>query len=165
MQVSPALPSLEVAAGAKPLPTAFKAPPPTKAHVARVARPIVAQIAVPKVGTAPQPPAGSVAQTKRSAVSVLENTAAKMTRLLAPSPVHQPVPALPTQPGSSSQVARNLQAELDRVSDGQRCPLPDSSLVFPSDAAAFGPPAPLGNFTPAPSEVMPVDSDQEPITY
>lgn len=146
---SPSQPSLDVAAGGKPLPTAKKASQPTRHDVASVARPTSAPIAVPKVGMVPPPPAEHAPPTKR-AVEAMENTQRKMSRLLAPTP--SKAPPLQPPPTTSSPVARSIGPELDQVSDSKGSPRPESSLVFPIDAkAATGPP--LAVFTPAPSEV------------
>lgn len=134
----------------KTTPTATKAAPP-KAEVEQVARPLLAPVAPPtQVGgckgapagpprpsgealaafpkgvgayasPAPPLPSQTVVPTKRAA-RPMENTAAKIARLVGP--------ALPKAESKASPLARPLDKELDVVSDSKGSPCPETSLVF-----------------------------------
>ena len=144
MQSPDASPALDAQAHTKPLPkgvpTATKAAPPMR--VQDVARPANKPIAPPnlgkgKGGMSPRP----VPQKRTMDV---DNTAAKVARLLGPSPK-----AAPVQKGTE----RSLMRELDGVSESKGSPRPDSSLVFPpgEGVRVAGDTQPLANFTPVPS--------------
>ena len=110
-------PRLEDAATRKPF-TAMKAAPPAKASVAAVARPTTSGTPPPQVPAALVSPTPRPVPTKRPTDS--DNTATKIARLTAPTPVAK----------MASPLNRNLSHEFDAVSQSKNVPEPDSSLVM-----------------------------------
>ena len=157
-------PALEEGGGAKALPKGVPAakkaaPVPPKSCVAQVARPSMAPIAVPKVG-APGlagPPSPRPLPNKR--LTAQENTAQKVARLTAPSPVPPKAPA-----GLDKPVARQLTGEFDAASDGKIPPHPESGLVF-ADTLPDTPNPPLVPFTPTPSVVTDAPGPHDQDSY
>lgn len=135
-------PNLDVQAHTKSfpkgVPTATKAAPPMK--VQDVARPANKPIAPPNLGKGKG--GTSLRAVPRKRTNDVENTAAKVARILAPSPK-----APPTQ----KVTERSLMPELDGVSESKGSPLPDSSLVYLHGEQVAGDTQPLAIFTPVPS--------------
>lgn len=136
---------LQEPAARKPF-TAVKAPP-AKATVASVARPSTSSMPPPNVPSNALPPVPKPVPSKRK--GELENTAAKIARLTADSPVPKLPSDLKPQEHDGKRTGRSLEQDFDSVSDSQvpgRSPY--SSLVFGA-AEPVEPHKPAATWTPS----------------